>query len=215
MSKLRVASFSLSLDGYGAGPGQSAAEPLGQGGEALHDWYVPTRTFQQMHGRSDGTTGVDDEFAVRANANLGAWIMGRNMFGPVPGAAPDDNWKGWWGNNPPFHGPVFVLTHRVQAAIPMEGGTTYHFVADGIEAGLRRAVAAAAGRDVLVSGGVDVIRQYLRAGLIDELHLAIVPILLGSGEHLFAGIDLPSLGYRVAEHVAGEKATHVVLTRQP
>ncbi len=212
MSKLRVASFSLSLDGYGAGPEQSAEEPLGKGGEALHDWYVPTQTFQKMHGRDGGTTGVDDDFAIRANANLGAWIMGRNMFGPVRGQS-DENWKGWWGDNPPFHGDVFVVTHKGRAAIPMAGGTTYHFVTDGIEAALERAIAAANGKDVLVSGGVDIIRQYLKAGLVDELHLAISPILLGSGEHLFTGIDLPALGYRVAEHVPSEKAMHIVLTR--
>ena len=213
MSKLRVAAFSLSLDGFGAGPDQSPEEPLGKGGEALHDWYVPTRTFQTLHGRDGGTTGVDDDFAVRANANLGAWIMGRNMFGPVPGAPPDDNWKGWWGANPPFHGPVFVLTHKPRAPIVMEGGTTYTFVTDSIEAVLARAKQAANGRDVLLLGGVHTIRQYLRAGLVDEMHLAIAPQLLGSGEHLLADIDLPGLGYRLAEHAPGQNATHVVVTK--
>jgi len=199
MSKLRVGTFSLSLDGYGAGPNQSGDEPLGKGGEALHEWFIPTRTFQQMAG-NEGTRGIDDDFAARAHANVGAHIMGRKMFGPARGM-PDENWTGWWGDNPPFHTPVFVLTHRGRASITMNGGTTYHFVTDGIEAALERAVEAAGGKDVLLSGGVNVIRQYLTAGLIDEMHLAISPLLLGSGEHLFAGIDAPSLGYRLSEHV--------------
>lgn len=213
MSKLRVGNFAISLDGYGAGPDQSLEEPLGKGGEALHDWFVVTRTFQQMLGKSDGTTGTDDEFASRGHANIGAWIMGRNMFGPIRGQS-EENWKGWWGDNPPYHGPVFVLTHTEKAPIPMEGGTTFYFVTDGIEAALERARQAAGGKDVLLSGGVDIIRQYLRAGLIDEMHLAIAPILLGSGEHLFADIDTLSLGYRCTAHVPSEHATHIVLTRQ-
>jgi dihydrofolate reductase len=213
MSKLRVGNFSLSLDGYGAGPDQSPENPLGVGGEALHDWFIPTRTFQQVHGKEGGTTGVDDEFAARSMTNIGAWIMGRNMFGPVRGPWPDENWKGWWGDNPPFHCPVFVLTHHERAPITMEGGTIYHFATDGIEAALERAVQAANGKDVLVGGGAATIRQYLRAGLIDEMHLAISPILLGSGEHLFADIDTASLGYRCTEHVPTQNATHVVLTR--
>lgn len=212
MSKLRVACFAISLDGFGAGPNQSIEEPLGKGGEALHDWFVPTRTFQKMTGNEGGSTGVDNDFAVRMNVNIGAYIMGRNMFGPVRGT-PDRNWKGWWGDNPPYHNPVFVLTHRERPSIPMEGGTTFHFVADGIEAALERATEAANGKDVLLSGGVDIIRQYLMAGLIDEMHLAISPILLGSGEHLLAGIDLTGLGYRLAEHVPSQNATHIVLTR--
>ena len=214
MSKLRVHCFSVSLDGFGAGPDQSLDDPLGVGGTALHDWFVPTRTFQQVHGKEGGTTGVDDEFAARVLANIGAWIMGRNMFGPVRGPWPDEDWKGWWGDNPPFHCPVFVLTHHDRAPITMADGTVFHFVADGIEAALGRAVQAANGKDVLLGGGVATIRQYLRAGLIDELHLAISPVLLGSGEHLFADIDTASLGYRCTEHVPTQNATHVVLTKQ-
>jgi dihydrofolate reductase len=214
MPKLRVHSFSISLDGYGAGPDQSLDDPLGVGGTALHEWFVLTRTFQQVHGKEGGTAGVDDEFAARVNANIGAWIMGRNMFGPIRGPRPDENWKGWWGDNPPFHCPVFVLTHHERAPITMAGGTIFHFVTDGIEAALERAVQAANGKDVLLGGGVATIRQYLRAGLIDEMHLAISPVLLGSGEHLFANIDTASLGYRCTEHVPTQNATHVVLTKQ-
>lgn len=213
MSKLRTGCFSLSLDGFGAGPNQSPESPLGEGGEALHDWFIPTRTFQQLSGKEGGTTGVDDGFASRAFANVGAWIMGRNMFGPIRGPWPDENWKGWWGDNPPYHCPVFVLTHHERAPITMEGGTIFHFVTDGIEAALERAVQAANGKDVLLGGGVATVRQYLRAGLIDEMHLAISPILLGSGEHLFADIDTASLGYRCTEHVPSQNATHVVLTK--
>jgi len=219
MSKLRVNCFSVSLDGFGAGPDQSLDNPLGVGGESLHDWFVPTRTFQRMHGNEDGTTGADDEFAARMTANIGAWIMGRNMFGPIRGPwfdenGPDENWKGWWGDNPPYHSPVFVLTHHERAPLTMAGGTTFHFVADGIEAALERAVEAAGGRDVQLVGGASAIRQYLRAGLVDEMHFAISPILLGSGEHLFTGIDTVSLGYRCTEHVPTQNATHVVLTKQ-
>ena len=214
MSKLRVNCFSVSLDGFGAGPDQSLDDPLGVGGTALHEWFVPTRTFQQVHGKEGGTTGADDEFAARVHANIGAWIMGRNMFGPVRGPWRDENWKGWWGDNPPFHCPVFVLTHHERAPITMAGGTVFHFVTDGIEAALERAAQAANRKDVLVGGGVATIRQYLRAGLVDEMHLAICPVLLGSGEHLFANIDTASLGYRCTEHVPTQNATHVVLTKQ-
>jgi dihydrofolate reductase len=214
MSKLRVGCFSLSLDGFGAGPNQSPDNPLGEGGEALHDWFAPTRTFQQVNGKEGGTTGVDDEFAARVHTNIGAWIMGRNMFGSNRGPWPDENWKGWWGDNPPFHCPVFVLTHHERAPITMAGGTTYHFVTDGIEAALERAVQTANGKDVLIGGGAATVRQYLRAGLIDEMHFAISPVLLGSGEHLFANIDTASLGYRCNEHVPTQNATHVVLTKQ-
>ena len=213
MSRLRVGNFSLSLDGFGAGPDQSPDNPLGVGGEALHDWFIPTRTFLQVHGKEGGTTGVDDGFAARVHANIGAWIMGRNMFGPVRGPWPDENWTGWWGDNPPFHCPVFVLTHHDRAPVTMAGGTIYHFVTDGVEAALERAVEAANGKDVLIGGGVATVRQYLRAGLIDEMHLAISPILLGSGEHLFADIDTARLGYRCTEHVPTANATHVMLTR--
>lgn len=214
MSRLRVGCFSLSLDGFGAGPNQTPDDPLGEGGEALHDWFIPTRTFQRVHGKEGGTTGVDDEFAARAFPNIGAVIMGRNMFGPVRGPWPDDDWKGWWGDNPPYHCPVFVLTHHERAPVTMAGGTIFHFVTDGIEAALERAVQAADGKDVLIGGGVSTVRQYLRAGLIDEMHLAISPMLLGSGEHLFAGIDTTGLGYRCTEHVPTPNATHVVLTKQ-
>jgi dihydrofolate reductase len=212
--RLRVHNFSISLDGYGAGPDQSLDEPLGAGGMALHEWFVPTRTFQQVHGKEGGTTGVDDALAARVRANIGAWIMGRNMFGPIRGPWPDEHWTGWWGDDPPFRGPVFVLTHHARAPITMAGGTIFHFVTDGIEAALERAIQAANGKDVLLGGGVATIRQYLRAGLIDEMHLAISPVLLGSGEHLFANLDAASLGYRCAEHVPTPNATHVVLTKQ-
>ncbi len=214
MPKLRVCSFSLSLDGYGAGPDQSRDNPLGVGGEALHEWVVPTRTFRTLFGKEGGTTGVDDDFTARGFAGVGVWIMGRNMFGPIRGPWPDDAWKGWWGDNPPYHTPVFVLAHHPRASIAMAGGTTFHFVTDGIEAALKRATEAAEGKDVRLGGGVATIRQYLLAGLVDELHLAIAPVLLGSGEHLFAGIDMPNLGYACSEHVATAKATHVVLRKR-
>jgi dihydrofolate reductase len=214
MPKLRVQCFSISLDGYGAGVGQSLQNPLGVGGVALHQWVFPTRTFQTMFGKEGGTTGLDNDFAARGIANLGAWILGRNMFGPVRGPWPDDTWKGWWGDNPPYHVPVFVLTHYPRPSITMAGGTTFHFVTDGIAAALKRAFEAAGGKDVRLGGGVATIRDYLRAGLIDEMHLAIAPVLLGSGEHLLGGIDLTRLGFECTEHVPTANATHVVLTRQ-
>jgi dihydrofolate reductase len=213
MPQLRVNAFSISLDGYGAGPDQTKQEPLGKGGESLHEWFIPTRTFQRMSGK-DGTTGVDDDFAARGFENLGAWIMGRNMFGPIRGAWPDDSWKGWWGKNPPYHVPVFVLTHHARPPQEMEGGTVFHFVTDGIEAALARAREAAGNRDILIGGGASTIRQYLNARLIDQMHIAVAPVLLGSGESLFAGIDLPRLGYEVTEFVPSEKATHVVLSKR-
>jgi len=213
MSKLGAACFTISLDGYGAGPDQSIATPLGVGGEELHDWMVDTRTFHAMAGKPGGRTGVDDDFTARGFENVGAWILGRNMFGPVRGAWPDESWKGWWGEEPPYHVPAFVLTHHKRPAVEMKGGTTFHFVTGGIEEALARARDAAAGKDVRVGGGVSTIRQYLEARLLDELHLAVSPILLGSGEALFEGLDLPALGYRVADHVQTEKATHVVLTK--
>jgi dihydrofolate reductase len=213
MARLRVHNFSISLDGYGAGAAQSLENPLGVGGEQLHEWFVATSTFQQIYGRTEGTTGPDDEFAGRGFKNVGAWILGRNMFGPIRGPWPDDAWKGWWGEDPPYHADVFVLTHHPRASIPMAGGTTFHFVTDGIHAALDRAKAAAKGRDVQLGGGVATIQQYLRAGLIDELHFAIAPVLLGSGEPLLAGIDLPKLGYRCVEHVPAPGATHVVLKK--
>jgi dihydrofolate reductase len=213
MSELRVQSFSISLDGYGAGPNQSLANPLGEGGMGLHQWAFATRTFREMFGQDGGATGVDDDFATRGFSNIGAWILGRNMFGPVRGPWPDESWKGWWGDNPPYHCPVFVLTHHPRAPLVMAGGTTFHFVTEGIAAALRRAREAANGKDVRLGGGVATIRQYLSAGLIDELHLAISPVLLGSGEHLLAGIDALKLGYRCAEHVPTPSATHVVLRK--
>jgi dihydrofolate reductase len=213
MPKLRVHAFSISLDGYGAGPNQSRENPLGVGCEALHEWMIPTRTFHSIFGREGGERGVDDDFTARGFANIGAWILGRNMFGPIRGPWPDDAWKGWWGDEPPYRTPVFVLTRHPRASIAMKGGTTFHFVTDGIEAALQRATAAASGKDVRVGGGAATIRQYLRARLIDEMHVAVSPILLGAGEHLFAGIDAKALGYRCTEHVATAKATHYVLAR--
>jgi dihydrofolate reductase len=214
MSKVRVHVFAVSLDGYGAGPNQTKADPLGEGGEALHDWFIPTRTFQRMLGKDGGTTGIDDDFAARAIDNLGAEIMGRNMFGPIRGPWPDESWKGWWGKNPPYHVPVFVLTHHARPPQEMEGGTVFHFVTDGIEAALARAREAAGDRDIRIGGGVSTVRQYLNARLVDHMHFAVSPLLLGSGESLLAGIDLPRLGYDVTEHVPSEKATHVVVSKR-
>ena len=214
MSKLRVNAFSVSADGFGAGPEQRRDQPLGRGGEQLHEWFFPTRTFQQeVQRREGGTTGVDNDFAERSFENLGAWIMGRNMFGPVRGPWPDYEWKGWWGANPPYHVPVFVLTHHRRPPLEMEGGTVFHFVTDGIGAALDQARVAAQGKDVRIGGGAATIRQYLQAGLIDEMHLAISPILLGQGEPLFEGIDLLSLGYSVKEHVSTAAAMHLVVVR--
>jgi len=214
MPKVRVHCFSISLDGYGAGPEQSLKNPLGVGGEALHRWFVPTRTFQAMLGKDGGTTGPDDDFAARSFADIGAWILGRNMFGPIRGPWPDEAWKGWWGDNPPYHVPVFVLTHHPRASITMAGGTVFHFITDGIEAARKRALEAAGGKDIRLGGGVATIREYLNAGLIDEMHLAVSPVLLGSGEHLLGGIDLTRLGFECTEHVPTASATHVVLTRR-
>ena len=211
MSKLRVSSFSISLDGFGAGPNQDLENPLGVGGKDLHKWVFGTQTFQKLFGNSVGSTGIDNDFAVRGFENIGAWIMGRNMFGPIRGAWPDQEWKGWWGNNPPYHTPVFVLTHHSRAPIEMEGGTTFYFVTDGIASALKKAKEAAKGKDIRVGGGAATIREYLKAGLIDDMHLAISPLLLGSGEHLLQGIDLKKLGYRCIEHVPTETATHVVI----
>jgi len=213
MAKIKVSAFSISIDGFGAGPRQSLENPLGVGGLALHDWAFATRTFQRMFGQEGGESGIDDDFAARSFEHVGAWILGRNMFGPVRGPWPDDTWKGWWGDTPPYHVPVFVLTHHPRQSIVMNGGTTFHFVTDGIQAALNRAAEAADGRDVRIGGGAATIRQYLRAGLIDELHVAISPVLLGSGERLFTDIDLVELGYRCTEHVATPKATHLILSR--
>lgn len=213
MSKLRIHNFAISIDGYGAGPNQDHANPLGVGGLDLHKWIFPTKTFQQTFGDGAGTTGIDDDFAARGFRNLGAWILGRNMFGPVRGPWPDESWNGWWGDNPPYHTPVFVLTHHPRASITMDGGTTFHFITDGIHAALKHAIEAADGKDVRLGGGVATIQQFLRAGLVDEMHVAIAPILLGSGEHLLAGLDILKLGYRCTENVATPNATHVVLTK--
>jgi len=213
MPKLRVHAFSISLDGYGAGLKQDLQNPQGVGGMGLHKWAFATQSFRKMFGSEGGATGVDDDFIKRGFANIGAWILGRNMFGPVRGPWQDDTWKGWWGNNPPYHVPVFVLTHHARPSIAMDGGTTFHFVTEGIHAALKRAFEAAKGKDVRLGGGTATIRQYLEAGLIDEMHLAISPVLLGSGEHLLAGIDMSKLGYQCSEHVPASQATHVVLTK--
>jgi dihydrofolate reductase len=221
MSRLRVHGFGISIDGYGAGVAQDLANPMGVGGMALHQWVLGTKTFQKLHGDfakslmgdQPGRDGVDDEFAARGFENLGAWIMGRNMFGPVRGPWTDDEWKGWWGPNPPYHVPVFVLTHHARAPITMEGGTKFHFVTDGIHAALKRATEAAQGKDVRLGGGVATVRQYLAAGLVDEVHFAVAPALLGRGEHVFYGIDTVSLGYRCTERASSDLATHVVLTK--
>jgi dihydrofolate reductase len=214
VTKLRVHCFALSIDGYGAGPRQELANPLGVGGIALHEWVFGTQTFQRMFGNDVGTTGIDNDFAARGVANIGAWILGRNMFGPIRGPWPDASWKGWWGDTPPYHTPVFVLTNHRRASLTMDGNTVFHFVTDGIHAALERATHAAGVQDIRLGGGVATIRQYLCAGLIDEMHLAISPVILGSGEHLLTGIDLPELGYQISEHVAIESATHVVVTRR-
>ena len=214
MTKLRVQSFSVSLDGYSAGPDQDLENPLGVGGFALMEWFFPTRVFQRIHGDGDGETGIDNQIAEKGFEGIGAWILGRNMFGPVRGPWPDESWRGWWGDEPPYHVPVFVLTHHARPPLVMEGGTTFHFVTEGIHAALEQARAAAGDRDVRLGGGVAAVRQYLQAGLIDELHLAVRPVLLGRGENLFAGLDLPALGYECTESIAGERATHVILRRR-
>jgi dihydrofolate reductase len=215
MSQVRVESFTISLDGYGAGPNQSLDNPLGVGGTDLHQWAIPTRTFQRvLFGADTGTTGIDEDFASRGFKNIGAWILGRNMFGPIRGSWPDMNWKGWWGNNPPYHVPVFILTHHARPSVQMEGNTTFHFVTGGIQEALERAREAANGKDVRIGGGPNIIQQYLKARLIDEMHFVIAPVLLGSGERLFEGLDLKELRYKCVEFVPSEKATHVVLRRE-
>ncbi len=216
MTRVRVEGFTISLDGYGAGPNQDLQNPLGVGGTELHQWVFPTRTIQRiLFGVDDGTTGIDDDFAARGFENVGAWILGRNMFGPIRGPWTDDEWKGWWGDNPPYHVPTFILTHHARDPIEMEGGTIFHFVTGGIHEALDRARESAGEKDVRIGGGADTIQQYLRAGLIDELHIAISPVLLGSGERLFDGVDMRALGYEFVQSVASEKATHVVLRRNP
>ena len=212
--KLRVHAFSISVDGFGAGPNQSLEHPMGEGGMALHQWVLPTRTFRQRVLAGDGgETGIDDTFAARSFEGLGAWILGRHMFGPLRGPWPDDAWRGWWGDEPPYHCPVFVLTHHARAPIEMRGGTVFHFVTEGADVALARAREAAAGQDVRLGGGVATLRHYLRARQVDEMHLAMTPVLLGRGEALFEGLDLAALGYRCVERVAGEVATHLVIRK--
>ena len=214
-AKVRVSSFAISVDGYGAGPDQDLEHPLGVGGPELFQWFFPTRTFQRMHGGGEGETGVDDDWAARGMEGVGAWILGRNMFGPVRGPWPDDSWKGWWGEEPPYHVPTFVLTHHARAPLAMKGGTEFRFVTEGIHEALRQAKDAAGDRDVRIGGGVATLRQYLAAKLIDELHLVISPVLLGSGEPLFAGIDARALGYECVEHAPGTRAAaHVILRKR-
>lgn len=213
MGQVRAAAFSVSLDGYGAGPEQSLQDPLGKGGRDLHRWFLGTKTFQAMFGQGGGSEGVDEDFAHRSMDGFGAFILGRNMFAHSRGPWTDDGWRGWWGENPPYHAPTFILTHHPRDPIVMEGGTTFHFVTDGIHAALERAREAAGERDVKIGGGVSTVRQYLQAGLIDELHVAVSPVLLGRGEALFEGLDLPGLGYRVTQTVPTELATHVVAGR--
>jgi dihydrofolate reductase len=213
MSKVRVAGFGMSLDGFGAGIEQSLDNPLGKRGPEIFQWFFPTRTFCAMVGKDGGSTDVDDAFARRAMENFGAFILGRNMFGPIRGPWPDDSWKGWWGPNPPYHAPTFVLTHHEREPLVMEGGTTFYFVTGGVEEALRLAKQAAGDKDIKIGGGVSAVRQYLQAGLIDSLHLALAPVAIGQGEALLSGIDLPALGFSVTEHEATEHATHIVLTR--
>jgi len=213
MSRVKVAAFSVSIDGFGAGPRQDLQNPLGVRGTELHTWLFHTELFKKMYRQSGGTTGIDNDFASGSFENVGAWILGRNMFGPVRGPWNHDSWKGWWGDNPPYHTPVFVLTHHARSRLEMEGGTTFHFVTDGLESALKQATEAANGKDVRIGGGVSVIRQYLIAGQIHEMHLAVSPVLLGEGEHLFSGINLHHLGLTVARVVAGENATHVFMKK--
>ena len=214
MTKLVVRSFAVSLDGYAAGPDQSLENPLGVRGPELMGWFFPTRTWRSMQGGEGGETGVDDEIAQQGFAEVGAWILGRNMFGPVRGPWPDDSWKGWWGDEPPYRVPVFVLTHHPREPLVMEGGTTFYFVTDGIDSAVKQAVAAANGKDVRVGGGASTVRQLLSASRIDELHLALRPVLLGGGEPLFQGLDMHALGYRCDKMVAGERATHMFLRKE-
>ena len=214
MPKLRVQSFSLSLDGYGAGPNQDLQNPLGVRGPEIFEWFVHSDVWKRMHAMGEGEKGIDNDMAALGFENIGAWILGRNMFGPVRGPWPDESWKGWWGDDPPYHVPAFVLTHHARAPIEMKGGTTFHFVTGGIHEALAMAKAAAGAKDVRLGGGVSAVRQFLRERLIDELHLAVRPVLLGNGENLFRDIDLPVLGYDVAKSVAGERASHVFLRKR-
>jgi dihydrofolate reductase len=214
MSKVRIAGFNVSMDGYAAGPNQSLESPLGENGPSIFQWFFPTRMFCEMVGKDGGETGPDNDFAYRSMEGFGAYILGRNMFGPIRGEWPDDAWKGWWGDNPPYHAPTFILTHHPRESIVMEGGTTFHFVTEGIDEALRRAREAAGEKDIKIGGGVATARQYIEAGHVDEMHLAIAPVVLGCGEALFAGLDLREMGYRTVRHVPTERATHVVLARE-
>lgn len=213
MSKVKVAAFSVSLDGFGAGTDQSKQDPLGKRGEELHEWVFPTKMFKGLYGKGEGTVGTDNAFAERSFENLGSWIMGRNMFGPVRGPWPDDSWRGWWGENPPYHCDVFVLTHHAKKPLVMKGGTTFYFITDGIDSALEKARKAANGKDIRIGGGTSTIQQFLKAGYIDEMHLAFSPVFLGAGEHFFSGINLPALGFNKIETSYGEKATHVILSK--
>ena len=214
MSRLVVRSFAVSIDGFGAGPDQDLDHPVGVNGLELMEWFFQSRSWRKMHGMEGGETGVDHEVAEQGFAGLGAWILGRNMFGPVRGPWPDESWRGWWGEEPPYHVPVFVLTHHPRPPLRMQGGTEFRFVTDGIHSALEQARAAAGERDIRLGGGVSTIRQFLTARLIDELHLAVRPVLLGRGEALFHGIDVRALGYECVKHVAGERAMHVYLRRR-
>jgi len=214
MSQVKVAAFGVSMDGFAAGPNQSLENPVGVRGTEMMGWFFPTKAFNEMQGQGGGTTGVDNQFAERSFANVGAWILGRNMFGPIRGPWPDESWKGWWGTNPPYHVPTFILTHHARPSLEMEGGTKFIFVTDGIQSALRQAKEAAGEKAVRIGGGVSTIRQYLQAGLIDEMHLALAPVLMGKGENLFSGLDLHAMGFKCVERVASELATHVVLKKQ-
>jgi len=213
MSRVRVMSFGVSLDGFAAGPGQSLEHPLGTTGPEIMEWFFPTRVFREMNGKEGGETGVDNDMAQRSFAGIGAWILGRNMFGPIRGPWPDLEWRGWWGEEPSYHVPTFVLTHHARPPLEMQGGTTFHFVTDGIRAALEQAKAAAGDADVRIGGGAATIRQYVEAGLVDDLHLAVRPVLLGQGEPLFQGIDWRARGYRCVEHIVGERATHMIIKK--
>lgn len=213
MSKVKVSAFSVSLDGFGAGPRQDRENPLGVRGHELHKWFLKTAVFRKMHHLGEGQEDLDNDFARASFQDVGAWILGRNMFGPIRGPWLDDSWQGWWGEEPPYHVPVFVLTHHARAPLAMKGGTTFYFVTDGIEAALRQAKEAANGKDVRIGGGVSTVKQYLTAGHIDEMHLAFSPVVLGEGENLFAGVNLPNLGFQPVRVTAGEEATHVILQR--
>jgi dihydrofolate reductase len=216
MSKVRVANFAISIDGYSSAPNQTLEEPFGPGGvrERLMGWYLHTASFQKMLGKEGGETGVDNDFAIRSMSQMGAWILGRNMFGPIRGPWPNEEWKGWWGPNPPYHVPTFILTHHARAPITMEGGTVFHFVTGGIKEALDRAREVAGDKDIRIGGGATAVRQYLQAGLIDEMHLAQVPVLLGSGDSIFAGTDLHGLGYECTERIVGDRVTHLMIRRK-